>query len=82
MSTASQPGENVRISIEDSGSGISEAVAAQLFQPFVTSKKSGMGIGLSICRTIIEAHGGRIWFEPAPDAGTIFHFTLPAGAIE
>lgn len=82
VSTASQPGENVRISIEDSGSGISEAVAAQLFQPFVTSKKSGMGIGLSICRTIIEAHGGRIWFEPAPDAGTIFHFTLPAGAIE
>ena len=70
----------VCVSIEDSGSGISEAVAQQLFQPFVTSKKSGMGIGLSICRTIIEAHGGRIWFEPAPDSGTIFHFTLPAGA--
>jgi len=75
-----EPGQFVRISIEDSGSGISEAVAQQLFQPFVTSKKSGMGIGLSICRTIIEAHGGRIWFEPALDSGTIFHFTLPAGA--
>ena len=75
-----EPGQFVRISIEDSGSGISEAVAAQLFQPFVTSKKSGMGIGLSICRTIVEDHGGRIWFEPAPDSGTIFHFTLPAGA--
>ena len=70
----------VCVNIEDSGSGISESVAAQLFQPFVTSKKSGMGIGLSICRTIVEAHGGRIWFEPAPDSGTIFHFTLPAGA--
>ena len=72
----------MRISIEDSGSGISAAVAAQLFQPFVTSKKTGMGIGLSICRTIVEAHGGRIWFEPAPDSGTIFYFTLPTGARE
>lgn len=70
----------VCVNIEDSGSGISDSVAPQLFQPFVTSKKSGMGIGLSICRTIVEAHGGRIWFEPAPDSGTIFHFTLPAGA--
>lgn len=75
-----ESGQFVRISIEDSGSGISEAVALQLFQPFVTSKRSGMGIGLSICRTIVEAHGGRIWFEPASDSGTIFHFTLPVGA--
>ena len=78
--TDREPGDFVRMSIEDSGSGISETVAPQLFQPFVTSKQSGMGIGLSICRTIVEAHGGRIWFEPAPDSGTIFHFTLPAGA--
>ena len=72
----------VCVNIEDSGSGICEDVEKQLFQPFVTSKKSGMGIGLSICRTIVEAHGGRIWFEPAPDAGTIFYFTLPTGACE
>lgn len=67
----------VVVSIEDTGSGISETVAAQLFQPFVTSKESGMGIGLSICRTIVEAHGGRIWFEPRSEGGTIFRFTLP-----
>jgi len=67
----------MRVSVEDSGAGISEQVATQLFQPFVTSKKSGMGIGLSICRTIVEAHGGRIWFEPAATGGTVFHFTLP-----
>ena len=80
ISTALGVGETVRVSIEDSGSGIGDDVASQLFQPFVTSKKSGMGIGLSICRSIVEAHGGQIWFEPAPDSGTIFHFTLPGGA--
>jgi len=67
----------VMVSIEDSGTGISENVAGQLFQPFLTTKKAGMGIGLSICRTIVEAHGGRIWFEPGSEGGTIFHFTLP-----
>jgi two-component system, LuxR family, sensor kinase FixL len=72
-------GALVRITVEDSGSGISETIASQLFQPFVTSKSNGMGIGLSICRTIIEAHGGRIWFEPAESGGTAFHFTLPSG---
>jgi two-component system sensor kinase FixL len=77
ISSAAGPAGFVTVSIQDSGSGISEKVAAQLFQPFVTSKASGMGIGLSICRTIIEAHGGRIWFENAPDRGTIFRFTLP-----
>jgi two-component system sensor kinase FixL len=68
----------VTISVEDTGSGIGETIASQLFQPFVTSKQTGMGIGLSICRTIVEAHGGRIWCEPARDRGTIFRFTLPS----
>jgi two-component system sensor kinase FixL len=64
------------VSVEDTGSGIDESMAPQLFQPFVTSKKTGMGVGLSICRTIVEGHGGRIWFESGP-GGTTFYFTLP-----
>ncbi|MEP7131061.1 MAG: ATP-binding protein, partial [Sphingomicrobium sp.] len=73
----------VTVSVEDSGPGINETIAPELFQPFVTSKKSGMGIGLSICRTIVEAHGGRIWSEPGREAGAVFRFTLPiAGSID
>ncbi|MHB2208033.1 PAS domain S-box protein [Methylobacterium sp. CM6257] len=67
-----------RVSVADTGSGISPEVADQLFQPFVTTKGArGMGVGLSVCRTIIEAHGGRIWAEPNRSGGTVFHFTLP-----
>ncbi len=78
LTVASAPGddETVVIRVIDTGSGIAPEVAARLFQPFVTSKVSGMGVGLSISRTIIEAHGGRIWAEPAPGGGTIFSFTL------
>lgn len=68
----------VQVSVEDTGSGIDRAVAERLFQPFITSKQSGMGVGLSICRTIVEAHGGKIWFDSIPAGGTVFHFTLSA----
>ena len=67
-----------RVSVSDSGSGIGSEIASQLFQPFITTKRDGMGVGLSISRTIVEAHGGRIWAEPNPTGGTIFHFTLAA----
>jgi two-component system sensor kinase FixL len=68
----------IRVSVADTGLGIAPEVAEQLFQPFITTKRDGMGVGLSISRTIIEAHGGRIWVEPNPGGGTIFNFTLAA----
>ncbi len=64
------------ISVADTGSGIAPDVAERLFEPFVSSKAQGMGVGLSISRTIIEAHGGRIWVESNPGGGTVFRFTL------
>lgn len=73
------PGE-VQVSISDTGSGITPEVANHLFEPFVTSKAGGIGIGLALCRNIIEAHGGRLWAEEAPVTGTIFRFTLPVAA--
>jgi two-component system, LuxR family, sensor kinase FixL len=76
VSTASTENDMVTIAVADTGSGITPEVAAHLFQPFVTSKRNGMGVGLSISRTIIEAHGGQIWTEPNPDGGTIFRITL------
>lgn len=74
--------EMVTVRVEDTGSGIDERVAPQLFQPFVTSKQTGMGVGLSICRTIVESHGGRIWVEAGAHGGTIFWFTLPRAEVE
>jgi two-component system, LuxR family, sensor kinase FixL len=75
--TVAADGEtHARISVADTGSGISPDIADQLFTPFLTTKRQGMGVGLSISRTIVEAHGGRIWVEPNPGGGTIFHFTL------
>jgi two-component system sensor kinase FixL len=66
----------VSINVADTGAGIAPEVANQLFQPFVTTKRQGMGVGLSISRTIVESHGGRINCEPNPGGGTIFRFTL------
>ncbi|WP_414474146.1 PAS domain S-box protein [Microvirga sp. M2] len=66
----------VEVSVTDTGTGIEPEVLERLFQPFVTTKKHGMGVGLSICRTIIESHGGKIWIESEVGQGTVFRFTL------
>jgi two-component system, LuxR family, sensor kinase FixL len=68
----------VRISVVDNGPGLPDDVKARLFQPFVSTKKTGMGMGLSICHNIVTAHDGRLWAEANPAGGTIFRLTLPA----
>ncbi len=68
----------VAISVADTGSGISPVIDAPSFQPFVTTKREGMGIGLSVSRAIVEAHGGRLWEEPNDGGGSVFRFTLPS----
>jgi len=82
VASAPAPSGMVRVSVADTGSGIAPDVAARLFQSFVTAKKSGLGVGLSISRTIIEAHGGRIAAEPNPGGGTIFRFTVRSGVLQ
>ena len=67
----------VQVSVTDQGYGISETSEKTLFEPFFTTKEAGMGLGLSISRSIISAHGGRLWFSRNPDGGTTFFFTLP-----
>jgi two-component system, LuxR family, sensor kinase FixL len=67
----------VQVGVADTGPGIPQDVRANLFRPFVTTKTSGMGVGLSVCRSIIEAHGGKLWAEDNPGGGAVFRFTLP-----
>ena len=71
-----------RIIVADTGPGVSAEVAEHLFQPFITTKRHGMGVGLSISRTIVEAHGGRIWVEETPGGGATFNFTLRSVGAE
>ncbi|TPG41023.1 PAS domain S-box protein [Sphingomonas koreensis] len=78
VSTMREGADLVRVSITDTGPGLSDRMVDRLFQAFSTTKEHGMGLGLSICRTIIEAHNGRIWYEPRSGGGAAFHFTLIA----
>jgi two-component system sensor kinase FixL len=75
--TAAAADSYQEVAVIDTGPGIAPEIADQLFKPFVTTKADGMGIGLSICQSIIEAHAGRIWAEPNPGGGTIFRFVIP-----
>jgi two-component system sensor kinase FixL len=75
--TRKSPDDTVEISVTDTGVGIAPEIRERLFQPFVTSKTTGMGVGLSLCRSIVEAHGGRLWAEDNPIEGASFRFTVP-----
>ena len=74
--TQQRHGGEVIVSVRDYGKGIDETVKEKLFKPFNTSKKEGTGIGLAICRSIIEDHQGKIWAENLPDGGARFSFSL------
>ena len=77
ISTNKEDDQRVKVGIRDSGTGINKEAFNQILEPFYTTKPDGMGMGLSINRSIIEAHGGRIWAENNPDRGATFYFTLP-----
>lgn len=70
-------GDLLHFAVVDSGPGVPPDGIAHLFEPFSTTKSGGMGMGLAICRTIVEAHGGKLWHEIGPAGGAVFHFTLP-----
>ena len=83
LTMRSGPGEagEIMVSVSDTGRGVAPADVANLFEPFFTTKAEGLGMGLSISRSIIEAHQGRLWVEPNPGGGSIFRFTLPVATM-
>jgi PAS domain S-box-containing protein len=80
VATALVDGPTIEIRVDDSGPGFSPEARSKLFTPFHTTKARGMGMGLAICRTIVEGHGGRIWVADSPEGGASVRFTLPLGA--
>ena len=67
----------IEVSVADTGPGLAPEIRSRLFEPFVTTKPAGLGIGLSICRVIVEAHGGKLKADANPGGGTVFRFTIP-----
>ncbi len=82
IATTSDGNEQIEVSVADTGPGLPPETRAHLFEPFFTTKGTGMGIGLSVCRSIVLAHGGRLWAEDNPAGGTVFRFTLPRAREE
>jgi signal transduction histidine kinase len=78
VSTELSPAEGLLVGVEDSGPGVAPEDRERIFGSFYTTKASGVGIGLSICRSIIDAHGGRLWANANQPRGAVFRFTLPA----
>ena len=76
ISTGQAESEGVLVAVRDSGPGLAPAALERLFDAFYTTKPGGLGMGLSICRSIIEAHGGRLWVTANLPRGAIFHFTV------
>ena len=74
--------DTIDVAVEDTGKGLSLEIADRVFEAFRSTKADGMGLGLAISRSIIEAHGGRIWVAPNSERGTVFHFTLPVAAMD
>jgi two-component system sensor kinase FixL len=72
----------VEVAVHDSGVGLNKNELEQIFEPFYTTKPTGMGMGLAISRAILETHGGRLWAANNPDRGATFYFTLPVNAAE
>jgi PAS domain S-box-containing protein len=77
VKAAHEDGGGVRVSIADHGCGIPRETLSRVFEPFFTTKRQGMGLGLAVCRSIIEAHNGRLWAESEPGEGATFHFMIP-----
>ena len=78
ISTGNETRDGALVEVRDTGPGLSPESLSRLFEPFYTTKPEGMGMGLSICRSIIEAHGGRLWATPCEPQGALFQFTIPA----
>ena len=78
ISTEQTEGNGVLVTVRDSGPGIDPEHVERVFEAFYTTKSSGVGMGLSICRSIIDAHGGRLWAEANEPRGAVFQFTLPS----
>jgi signal transduction histidine kinase len=78
IGTGKDGSHNVLVRIGDSGPGLAAATLERLFEPFYTTKPNGLGLGLSICRSIVDAHGGRLWVSTNVPRGAIFQLTLPA----
>jgi signal transduction histidine kinase len=77
ISTEADEAEGVRVGVRDTGPGVAPESLPRLFDPFYTTKAEGMGMGLAICRSIVEGHGGRLWATASEPYGALFQFTIP-----
>ncbi len=82
ISTAADSSKGVSIAVSDSGPGLPAEGIKHVFDPFYTTKAGGLGMGLSICHSIVEAHGGRLWTSANAPRGAVFQFVLPRGEVE